>query len=231
MSLTPNPDGCPGSADPRRPLHLEAGLPRWEKRKGKAASSGGMSWEPPSPSSPPGPARPPRGGLPGTRSWASSALVLSERQRSGGSEPGGCSCSRRQVPWSRPRPPGVCVGCWGCACTLSHTCEAVSLPAHLGVSGSFQGAPLLHPSAEWALGAAQLRGKGLRLASDTLFSCLDLSVPTKGASHPLHTADGSRGPSAVPVAGGPLSRGAQGGLVGLGAGRQWGPCTSQAAGG
>ena len=231
MSLTPNPEEGLGRADPRWPLHLEARLPRWEKRKGKVASSGGVSWEPPSPSSPPGPARPPRGGRPGTRSWASPALVLSERQRPAGSEPGGCSCSRRQVPGSRPRPPGVCVGCWGCACTLPHTCEAVGLPARLGVSGSFQGAPLLHPSAEPALGAAWFRGKGLRLALDTLSSCLDLSVPTKGASHPLHTADGSRGPSAVPVAGGPLSQGAQGGLVGLGAGRQWGPRTSQAAGG
>ena len=65
----------------------------------------------------------------------------------------GCSCSRRQVPWSWPRPPGVCVHCWGCACTLPHTCEAVGLPARLGVSGSSQGAPLLirWPSWLWEL--------------------------------------------------------------------------------
>lgn len=95
------------------------------------------------------------------------------------------------------------MGCWGCACTLPHTCEAVGLPARLGVSGSFQGAPLLHSSAEPALGAARLRGKGLRLASDTLSSCLDLSVPTKGASHPFTQLTDLAGPVPCLLMGGP----------------------------
>ena len=149
---TTTPPSCPGGA--------EAGPPRWEQRKGKAASSGDVSWEPLQGQRAPWEE--------GTWSWASPDSVLSERQRPGGSEPGGCSCSRRQVPWSQPRSPGVLVGCWGCVCTLPHTCEAVGLPACLGVSVSSQGAPLLYPLAEPALGAARLRGKGLRLALDTL---------------------------------------------------------------
>lgn len=117
--------GVPGSADPGRPFHPPQVKPRLGRQVGTEKSEiylvcgirpGRRGRPPPSPLS--------GAGTPAGRSRLGALEPGISSSAAGGSELCSCSCFRRQVPWSRPRLPGVCVGCWGCERTLPHTCQA-----------------------------------------------------------------------------------------------------------
>lgn len=131
-------------------------------------------------------------------------------------------------------PRGLC-HCWGRVCTLPHTCEAVGLPACLGVSGSSQGAPLLIRWPRLGSGSSTVAVAG----QWPVFGLGFYSPLLPGTQRPRQGSWASPASLSSPVSQAqprawcwdPSPRELREAWRGLGTGRQWDPCTGQAVDG